>query len=285
MTWAAAGERLVQAYAEGVTRYRRGGGSGGTIGTDRSVETRDYQSVRRVSAERWAEAQGWELALWREGHRKRGWKRVVWPLVGPVLRKVDRRRVWGDDWNHWWKTQFDDYRFLPPHLGDSIELGSGPTNTRLILEEHRVDRVVCSDPLIKSYVTFRGRWLAEAYSSGRVEIDDHPIEACPFDPSSFDLVVMINVLDHVQDADLCMRTAIGLVRPGGYFVLGQDLSDDEDIARHPYDVGHPIRLRHADLEPYLESLSTTLRKDLTREQGRDPRLHYGTLIYAGRKPL
>jgi SAM-dependent methyltransferase len=241
-------------------------------------------SVRNVSTERWREAQQWELAVWEKGQRKRGWKRLVWPLFAPVLRAVNWRRAWGDDWNHWWKDRFDGYRFLPSNLGDCIELGCGPyTNTRLILDGREATRVVCSDPLVRSYIKFRGRWLAEAYAAGRVEIDDHPIEELPFPPESFDLVVMINVLDHVRDADACMRTAVELVRPGGYFVIGQDLSDEVDVAHHPYDVGHPIRLRREDLELYLRPFATVLRKDLSREEGRDPRLHYSTLVYAGRK--
>jgi len=242
------------------------------------------RSVRSVSAERWREAQQWELGLWQEGQRKRGWKRIVWPVVAPVLRAVKWPRGWGDDWNVWWKDQFDGYSFLPVRLGDALELGCGPyTNMRLILKGRQASRVVCSDPLVKSYITFRGRWLAEAYAQGRVEIDDHPIEETPFMPESFDLVVMINVLDHVRDADMCLRRAIELVRPGGYFLIGQDLSDARDIAFHPHDIGHPIRLRREDLEPYLEVLATALRKDLAREEGRDPRLHYGTLVYAGMK--
>jgi SAM-dependent methyltransferase len=243
-----------------------------------------HDSIRRVSTERWQEAQEWELALWREGQRKRGWKRLVWPLVAPALRALNWHRAWGDDWNHWWKSRFDDYSFLPVELGDMIELGCGPyTNTRVIIEHRQARRVVCSDPLIRSYITFQGRWLAEAYVEGLVEIDDHAIEELPFVPESFDLVVIINVLDHVRDAERCLQAAVDLVRPGGYLLLGQDLSNDEDIASHPYDTGHPIRLRHEDLEPYLAPFATVLRRDLTREQGRDPRLHYGTLVYAGRK--
>jgi SAM-dependent methyltransferase len=236
--------------------------------------------------ERWHEAQQWELALWREGQRKHGWKRLVWPIVAPVLRAVNWSRAWGDDWNHWWKRGFDDYAFLPSELGDCLELGCGPyTNVRLILEGRDASRVVCSDPLIRSHITFRGRWLAEAYADGRVEIDDHAIEDSEFTPESFDVVIMINVLDHVRDADLCMQKAIEYLRPGGYFLIGQDLSDEADLVRHPHDVGHPIRLRREDLEPYLAALSTVLRKDLTREEGREPRLHYATLVYAGQKAV
>lgn len=242
------------------------------------------ESVRSVSADRWREAQQWELALWTTGQQKRGWKRLAWPVVRPALQALNWRRAWGDDWNHWWKDRFDGYSFLPPSLGDCIELGCGPyTNVRLILDGREARRVVCSDPLIDSYITFRGRWLAEAHASGRVEIDNHPIEDIGFAPASFDVVVMINVLDHVRDSNACMEKAIGLLRPGGHFVIGQDLCDGDDIARHPYDAGHPIRLRREDLDPYLEKLSTVLRKDLSREEGRDPRLHYATLVYAGIK--
>ena len=254
---------------------------------ERSQDDRgtDGASVRSVGVDRWKQAQEWELAVWRDGHEKRGWKRLVWPVVGPVLRALNWRRAWGDDWNHWWKERFDGYGFLPERLGDYAELGCGPyTNTRVILEGRETTRVVCSDPLVRSYVTFRGRWLAEAYAAGRVEVDDHPIEELPFPAGSFDTVVMINVLDHVRDADACLRTAVDLVRPGGYLVLGQDLSDEDDIAAHPYDVGHPIRLRREDIDPYLEAFETVHRRDLTREEGRDPRLHYSTLVYAGRKP-
>lgn len=248
-------------------------------------DARAGESIRSVSLERWREAQRWELAFWREGQRKRGWKRVAWPLVAPALRALNWGRAWGDDWNQWWRERFDDYGFLPAEVGDCVELGCGPyTNLRLILQGRQASRVVCSDPLIGSYTTFRGRWLAEAYAAGRVEIDDHAVEESHFAPASFDLVVMINVLDHVRDADLCLQKATELLRPGGYFVLGQDLSDEEDLARHPDDVGHPIRLRREDLEPHLEPLSTVFRKDLPREEGRDPRIHYATLVYVGRRP-
>ncbi len=96
-------------------------------------------------------------------------------------------------------------------------------------------------------------------------------------------MVMINVLDHVRDAALCLRTAVDLCRLGGTFVFGQDLSDETDVARHPHDVGHPIRLRREDLEPYLEGFDVLHRRDLSRDEGRAPELHYATLVYAGKR--
>ena len=241
-------------------------------------------SVLSVSHERWLEAQAWECELWETSQYKRGWRRLAWPVLKLALRAVRWRRAWGDDWNHWWADRFDGYAFLPADLGDYIELGCGPyTNTRLILSGRTARRTVCSDPLAARYVTFRDRWLSKAHREGLVEIDTHPIEDLPFEPATFDVVVMNNVLDHVQDAGLCLERATGLLRAGGIFVLGQDLSDEEDVRRHPYDIGHPIRLAREDVDRHLEGFETLLRKDLTREQGRDPRLHYSTLVFAGAK--
>jgi hypothetical protein len=52
---------------------------------------------------------------------------------------------------------------------------------------------------------------------------------------------------------------------------------------HPEDIGHPIRLAKEDVDRHLAGLDVILRKDLSREEGREPRLHYSTLIFAGSK--
>ena len=198
---------------------------------DTGMET---MSVRSVSRERWLEAQAWERDLWVTSQQRRGWRRLAWPVVRPILRAGGWHRAWGDDWNHWWANQFEHYRFLPADLGDYIEVGCGPyTNTRVILSGRTADRVVCSDPLVETYLTFRDRWLATAHRAGRLETDAHPIEELPFAAESFDTLVMINVLDHVRDADRCLEVVTGLLRPGGTLVLGQDLSDADDVRRHP----------------------------------------------------
>ena len=168
-------------------------------------------------------------------------------------------------------------------LGDFIELGCGPyTNTRIILPGRTASRVVCSDPLAETYITLRTLAGPRA-REGLVEIDAHPIEEVPFEPGTFDVVVMNNVLDHVRDADLCLEKATGLLRPGGYFIIGQDLSNEDDVRNHPHDIGHPIRLAMEDVDRHLTGFDAVLRKELSREEGRDPRLHYATLIYAGTK--
>lgn len=239
-------------------------------------------SVKKVSIDRWHEAQRWELGVWKGQQAKRGWRRFVWPIVRPFIARLDPKRGQGDDWNHWWAQRFDGYGFLPRAIGDYIELGCGPyTNTRLITQGRTVRRIVCSDPLIRSYIQFKHRWLAEAYRRGLVLIDDHPLEEIPFAPETFDVVVLINVLDHVYDFDLCMQKATELVRPGGYFLIGQELSREEGIESE--DVGHPIRVSREDVDAHLREFEPVLRKNLRREEGRNPSHHYSTLVFAGRR--
>jgi len=217
-------------------------------------------SVTRIPEARWQEAQAWE---------RREWEKYANPT--------------GDDWNKWWADKFGGYAFLPRQLGDVAEIGCGPfTNIRLIRKGRETKRIVCSDPLAETYLRLPC-WLAQSHRLGLIEVDAHPAEECPLPAASFDLVVMTNVLDHVRDADLCLRNAAGLVKPGGYFILGQDLSDTEDEKRFPRDIGHPIRLRLEDVSPHLAGFRSIIHRVLARAEGRNPAAHYGTLIFAGQK--
>jgi hypothetical protein len=79
-----------------------------------------------------------------------------------------------------------------------------------------------------------------------------------------------------------------VVKPGGILIIGQDLTDDDDIARLKNDAGeagHPIKLRHEWFESWLgpDRFEPIISKLLLREQGRAPGVHYGTLLFAGRK--
>lgn len=191
----------------------------------------------------------------------------------------------GDDWNHWWALRFDGYETLPIEGRNAIELGCGPfTNLRIILQDRYFKHVVCSDPLAKEYIQFKGEWLAEASRSGRVLIDDHPLEDCPYASDYFDLVVVINVLDHVRDGILSLRQAVRITKSGGYLVLGQDLTNSDDVASVGEDVGHPIRIEHETLDRSLmPSFEPIIRRILSREEGRNPSAHYGTYLFIGRK--
>ena len=59
-------------------------------------------------------------------------------------------------------------------------------------------------------------FVNEMYREASCYLDDHPLEDLPYKDNYFDLAVMLNVLDHVQDAKACMRSLIRIVKPGGF---------------------------------------------------------------------
>jgi SAM-dependent methyltransferase len=238
-----------------------------------------------VSERRWKQAQEWEAAFWRSQNPAPAQtlvartKRLVKRLLGRTSAAP------GDDWNTWWAEQFENYSALPARMDQVIELGCGPyTNLRLLLPGREVRRVVCSDPLMQEYLEFDERWLGQAWRRGAVKVDEHAIEECPFESDAFDVVVMINVLDHVRDALACLRQAARITRPGGWIVVGQDLSNADDVTRTGEDIGHPIRIDDATMDAeLLPRFEAKLRRVLRREEGRNPDAHYGTYLFLGTK--
>jgi SAM-dependent methyltransferase len=124
------------------------------------------------------------------------------------------------------------------------------------------------------------------YKTGGCFLDDHPIEDTPFAKNYFDLVVMINVLDHVQDANLCLSNAVDLLKSKGILIIGQDLTDKTDMHQPDVrdDIGHPIKIDHRWIDSYLTGhFENIIHHILPREAGRNPEAHYGTFIFVGKK--
>lgn len=249
--------------------------------------TCDCSNRDQVSKDIWRIAQAWEKSHWdhTQNLRARLGKNWIWRILRS-LGLASRYR--GDDWNLWWKSQFQDYRFLPAEMDNAIEVGCGPyTNIRHILSGSKIGHLFLSDPLIRTYVKYHLTFVAEAYQRGFCALDDHPLEEIPYRNDYFDLVVMINVLDHVRDAALCMEHVIKITKLGGWLVIGQDLTNEEDLLaleNDPGSAGHPIKLHGDWFAPYLkEGFVPEMYKILSRAEGRTPEYHYGTLLFAGRK--
>jgi SAM-dependent methyltransferase len=241
----------------------------------------------QTTPQAWKAAQQWEESHWINAQRTRAKYGKNW--IWRVLHRfglVEKYR--GDDYNQWWKRQFQDYRFLPPDVENAVEVGCGPyTNVRLMLETCRIRHLVLSDPLIRTYVKFKLTFVSDMYRRAACILDDHPLEDLPFRANYFDLVTKINVLDHVRDARLCMETVVAVTKPGGILVIGQDLTNEDDLKALGSDageVGHPIKLHAEWFEPWLkEAFEPIIYEVLPREKGRSPAYHYATLIFAGRK--
>ena len=241
----------------------------------------------KVSRERWEAAQDWERNHWvvAQQTRARYFKNYIWRFL-TAIGAVSKYR--GDDWNTWWKERFDNYSFVPARVHNALEVGCGPyTNVRLMLDRTKFDHLYLSDPLIRTYVKFKLTFVAERYKNADCVLDDHPLEELPFADNYFDLVVMINVLDHVQDAVKCMENVTRVVKPGGILIIGQDLSNEQDLQAMKDDagaVGHPIKLDAEWFQPFLgKGFEPIINKVLSREEGRAPEYHYGELLFAGRK--
>jgi SAM-dependent methyltransferase len=238
-----------------------------------------------VPEARWEEAQKWERQHWLRQQRnlaKLG-KNHVWKLMA-LLGFVERYR--GDDDNQWWSQWFDSYRFLPKTVENMIEVGCGPyTNARIVKKECEPRHLFLSDPLISTYINFKMTMIHEAHKDLSAYLDDHPLESLPFRDSFFDVAIMINVLDHVRDANACMKTLLRILKPGGFVVIGQDLTNEEDIAAQPDGVrtGHPVTLDEGWFEPHLRGYNPIIRRTLSRNEGRTPQWHCATLIFAGAK--
>ncbi|OGF61546.1 MAG: hypothetical protein A2Y62_01840 [Candidatus Fischerbacteria bacterium RBG_13_37_8] len=241
------------------------------------------KSSHKVSLPRWEKAQKWQLAGWK----KQNMHKTLYRRFAQWSKSIIKEKMHnsGDDWNLWWANKFNYYELIPQELDNVIELGCGPyTNMRIILQKFKINHVVCSDPLVLHYVTFKGRWLAEAWKERTILIDDHKAEECPFASNYFDLTILINVLDHVHDALLCLRQAIRITKSGGHLIIGQDLTNFEDARRIGDDIGHPIRIDHEMLDRVLlPNFRIDLYKILNREEGRNPNAHYGTYIFTGKK--
>lgn len=239
----------------------------------------------KTSEAEWKTAQKWEESHWVNAQKARAkyGKNWIWKVLS-WFGIVDKHR--GDDWNTWWSEKFDHYSFLPPQVGHAIEVGCGPyTNIRLMTGRCQIGRLYLSDPLIRTYVKFKLTFVRDMYDHAFCALDDHPLEELPYKDDLFDLAVMINVLDHVRDAEACMENLMRVVKPGGIVIIGQDLSREEDadaLLNDPGLVGHPIKLNEDWFKPWIEKCDPIIHRQLTREEGRNDNKHYSTLLFAGR---
>jgi SAM-dependent methyltransferase len=243
-----------------------------------------------VGLTRWQKALNWEKDFW--DHYVSSQRSIEKLAFLKTIAKKILRDGPGDADNYWWAKQFDNYSFVPMQLRDVVEFGCGPfTNLRVILKNRKAQHVFASDPLASHYLTYKGYQLAKKWRDREWLIDDHSLEEMPFADSYFDLVVCINVLDHVRDVNLCMRNLIKVVSRNGILVLGQDLTTEADVQatqdqreKTGATIGHPhIFPSEKFFFPYLQTFQPIIQKVLTKEQGRTPLYHSGTFLFAGQR--
>ncbi|CAN0374206.1 unnamed protein product, partial [Ectocarpus fasciculatus] len=151
---------------------------------------------------------------------------------------------------------FNNFRKLPKHLGQVLELGSGPySKLRVILEagamQRTVDLATFVDPHIVSYlalphVSFPGGKLclprSKAFAGGCIEIllGNFGAERAVYAPHSYDTVIMVNTIEHCSDAVAVMHNIYTALKPGGYLVFAEEYAVEDQL--QVTDQCHPLRI-------------------------------------------
>jgi 2-polyprenyl-3-methyl-5-hydroxy-6-metoxy-1,4-benzoquinol methylase len=244
----------------------------------------------KITNDQWQEAQKWERNYWDNCiQNAKSVKNLG--IFKTVIKKIIGRRT-DPNANYWWSKQFDNYAFVPADLQNVVEFGCGhTTNLRLVLRGRQAKHVFASDPLIRHYITYRGSHISKEWRKGTYMIDNHPLEDAPFCSNYFDLVVCINVLDHVRDVSSCMENLIRVVKPHGILIFGQNLTNEEDTKRKEElrksgqsEIGHPHKFPDENMFlPFFAGFETLIHKVLKQEEGYAPQWNHATLIYAGKK--
>lgn len=195
-----------------------------------------------VDKERWQEAQSFESRTWL----------------------CDNRQARLDN-NLLHQANFDDYFHLQDRTFQrGIELGCGPfTNIRHIAKFATIAEIHLLDPLLKQYTkhphcVYQGGTLkipAGLFTKKKKAfLHNIPIEELQTD-LTFDLVILINVLEHCYDAERIFGQILKIISRGGYFVFYDKYLEPDFLAQKvktSYDAGHPLRISGRVIDRFLE---------------------------------
>ena len=228
------------------------------------------KGVTSVDVMRWEEAQRYERRTWMEG----------------IAAMSDRNEDHED--------RFGGYGVLAgKKFTNAIELGCGPfTNMRKILRHCEVDFIHLLDPLARDYLdhpfcryknkkiggilkttllpwTRRGgfkhpkRFCRHKWDEWKVgRLFGRPISLYVagiedfIPPRTFDLCVMINVIEHCRDIEKIFSRILEMTFSGSYFVFADKIYHADEEARlsnFRFDAGHPLRVDYAVIQEFLRS--------------------------------
>jgi 2-polyprenyl-3-methyl-5-hydroxy-6-metoxy-1,4-benzoquinol methylase len=216
---------------------------------------------REIPKEAWfAESQQMELNIWRTS-------------TGP------------EDRNSWWRNNFQNYKFIENESIKSImEVGCGPfaKNIQYVMEalRQKPERVLLNDPLLSEYIGL-GRPVSEVIKNLNAEQYPIPLEECHIG-EPVDMVISINVLDHVFNLDKCMDSIYQNLTPKGIIILGTELTNEANFNStpkdDPYAMLHPIRFDYQDIKIHLDKYDPVFETILETSG-----YHCGVLLFIGRK--
>lgn len=202
------------------------------------------EGVKKVDMERWQEAQSFEQNTW--------------------MRDFRRAK---DDSNERYQKQFDDYTHLEEkRFQRAIELGCGPfTNMRIIAQKTKVDEIHLLDPLIGEYLKhpycyYKKKRLRlrtwPGLFSRKVPVILHAVPIEKFETEKkFDLVVMMNVIEHCYDLGVIWEKILKMSTNDAHLIFYDKWFPIDMIKKRNktwFDAGHPLRVRGEEIDNFLD---------------------------------
>ena len=189
----------------------------------------EHVGIKQVPKWRWHTAQEYERRTWCE------------VAVNAI-----------EDRNQEHLERFDSYKILKSVLNHDInviELGCGPyTNLGIMLPyiKKRLATIDLLDPLVKDYILYSPNCTYKNGLMGFQNVNTISSTIEDFIPTKkYDLVIMINVLEHCFDVDLIFKKVFEMLNVGGILVLGDKVVKNDKVKEYIesiYDAGHPIRI-------------------------------------------
>jgi SAM-dependent methyltransferase len=115
------------------------------------------------------------------------------------------------NWKAYVKSQIDEYL-----IGDVLEIGAGIGGTTIALNDGSARRWLCLEP--DQDQVNRLQLLLEKNPRPKPIVVVGSVAAFAQKPT-FDCILYIDVLEHIEDDHLQVQTAAQLVRPGGHIVV------------------------------------------------------------------
>ncbi|UCE07158.1 MAG: glycosyltransferase [bacterium] len=202
------------------------------------------KGVTEIDLPRWWGAQRFEWRSWMDSN-------------GLNMRE-DRNKTHGNG--------FENYSTIKgKFFENAIELGCGPfTNMRHIMKHINCQKITLLDPLIRDYLTHPHCTYKKKRLNGwfgkKVEMIDLPIEKFSA-REKFDLVVIVNVLEHCYSLTKVFECILSITAPNGTLLFHDKLIPDCNVTEFVhtvYDTGHPLRVAEGLIFRFLNQNYDTL---------------------------